>query len=367
MKKKIAIISLLVLMAGFGFGVNRYIAAQKRDPAAPPTNPTQEVPAFSLPGTIYVAQQGQLYSFRAGHFGQIAEPTKDFDGEPIDWQDPVPLPNGTLIVVKRGFEYSDFYNIDQTGKVLSQMTQNYRGNDPNTIRSDHWVYWPILAPDGVTLYYSVDSPKDGYTYEVDFNVWSTVITGGPITVQNSTPNGVIRGTRWTIPNYYTGGDTDPMPLRAGGLLYVEYAIGGDGKVFAQLGLVASPLGRTKALTTPDQNCNAAVLSPDQTHVAMICTADHQTTQLEVATFDGTTLGTPSVLVSGCLCASPQWSPDGQSLIYLAPPAPPNDALGHFQLWWLDKAAALTHAAPKQVTATLDLDATSVPAWTARTS
>ena len=47
-----------------------------------------------------------------------------------------------------------------------------------------------------------------------------------------------------------------------------------------------------------------------------------------------------------------------SLLYLAPA----DATGHFQLWWLNKATALTPALPKQVTTNLDFDATSAPAW-----
>ena len=50
---------------------------------------------------------------------------------------------------------------------------------------------------------------------------------------------------------------------------------------------------------------------------MVCTNNSlQTTQLEVASFNGTTLGTPVVVSSGPLPASPTWSANCKSLIYL---------------------------------------------------
>src|SRR6202165_5800065 len=59
--------------------------------------------------------------------------------------------------------------------------------------------------------------------------------------------------------------------------------------------------------------------------------------LEVAPFNGTSLGPARVLLEGGLYASPTWSPDGQALVYFAP----SGAAGHFELWWLAVPVAPT--------------------------
>jgi hypothetical protein len=139
---------------------------------------------------------------------------------------------------------------------------------------------------------------------------------------------------------------------------VAYSVTGDGKAASTIDLQTKQRAKSIQLTTQTQDCNAAVLSADQTEVAMICSNNSQQTALEVASFNGTVLGTPKVLVQNCLCASPQWRPDGGGLIYLAP----NDKTGHFQLWWLANAASATPAQPELITNNLDFDATSVPSW-----
>jgi hypothetical protein len=352
-------ILIVLLMAGFGVGVNRWIAAHKTDLTTTATTPDKAKSLIVLPGTIYLSQNGVLYSFSAGRFTALNAPKTDAIGETISWSQPTVMGNGNLLAVMRGAEYSDLYELTPQGSVVAQLTHNYVGNDPNTIRSDHWIEWPRLSSNGQALFFSLDSPKQLNSYEVDFNIWSTPITTNPIvTASKNLSNGKVTGTHWTTPDYYTGGDTDPMPLTSGALLYVSYSITPDGKAASTLDLQTTTKAKSIQLTTPEQDCNAAVLSNDQTQVAMICSGNGQQTQLEVASFNGTTLGTPRVLVQNCLCASPQWRPDGGGLIYFSP----NDTTGHFQLWWLANAASLNPAKPELITNNLDFDAASVPSW-----
>ena len=115
------------------------------------------------------------------------------------------------------------------------------------------------------------------------------------------------------------------------------------------------------LTDATEDCAQPAVSPGGTMVAMVCTngTGLQSTSLDVAPLQGTTLGTPQVLVANCLCSAPAWAPDGSGLAYLAPA----DATGHFQLWWIAGAGTAAAKAPRQVTTQLDFDATSPPAWT----
>ena len=94
---------------------------------------------------------------------------------------------------------------------------------------------------------------------------------------------------------------------------------------------------------------------------MVCTDNSlQTTELEVASFNGTTLGTPVVVSSGPLPASPTWSANGKSLVYLNTLL--TDKSSPFQLWWVPNAVAAKPSPAEQVTANLDFTATSPPIW-----
>jgi Tol biopolymer transport system component len=360
---------LLVLMAGFGFAVNRWIAAHKTNLNAPAVAPEKAETLVNVPGTIYLTQTGVLYALTNGHFRAVKLPPTDAAGGGATWGQPAVLPDGNLAVVLRGSEYSDLFEVSPQGGVLAQLTKDYVSADPNKIRGNHWIAWPRVAPDGKSLFFSLDSPKPNSSYEVDFSVWSTPIGTNPIVKSSAYyANGTVTGTRWTTPDQYTGGDTAPNPLPDGGLLYVGYAVGGDLKVGSTLIYQATSKTHSIPLTTPGKDCNAASVAPDGVTVAMICSDNSQQTSLETATLTVTpatrstaakaTLSSPKVLVQNCLCASPQWSQDGKSLIYLAPA----DKTGHFQLWLIEKATITRPTAPKQVTESLDFDATSVPAW-----
>src|SRR5580704_17319737 len=133
---------LIVLMAGFGLGVNRWIAAHKTNLTVAAATPDKTQSLIKLPGTVYLSQGGVLYAFTNGQFTALAAPRTDSLGTVIAWSQPTLLPNGNLLAVMRGTEYSDLYELTPQGGVVAQLTHDYVGNNPDTIRSDHWIEWP---------------------------------------------------------------------------------------------------------------------------------------------------------------------------------------------------------------------------------
>jgi len=159
---------------------------------------------------------------------------------------------------------------------------------------------------------------------------------------------------------------------------VRHSIDGSG-VHSQIWWQARPGLYGVPLTDAGDDCSQPALSPDGSQMAMICTHGSQTARLELAPFNGRTLGSHQVLVASGLNAVPTWSPDGRGIAYLAPAG----IAGHFELWWLPLVAVLATPAatatpiasapaspptpapavkPLQVTDGVDLSATSAPAW-----
>lgn len=336
MRRAGIVTALLVLMAGFGLSVNRYLAGTTRvdqlnDRAI--RTPSEQRTNIDLPGTIYVAQRGRLFRLQDRVFSQL--PTSQ-SGQ---WMQPAAANDGSrLVAVLREAQSSDLYLLSGDGAVTKQLTHHAA----RVVQDNHWVFWPKVSSDGTTLFASHDSPKNGF--DVDLSVWS-----GPL-------NGKVLSHRWSTPNPFTGGDAHPAPLPSGGVIYSQYAIA-DGKVFSKLilqrGMTAEPVG----LTNPRDDCDQAAVSPDGTAVAMVCSQGKQTTRLVVGRLRGHVLDNLRVVAADCLCAAPAWSPDGHGIAYLAPA----DSAGHFQLWWVAGADAAPQPA-QRVTNNLDLDATSAPAW-----
>jgi hypothetical protein len=344
--KRLAIaVSLLVVWAAFGLAVNRFLNSRKSNLAVERVAvvPTQETPAFSLPGTIYISQAGHLYSFHAGRFTDMKLPAADGS-----WIQPAIATAGRLLVVARAAEFSDIYLVDAaTGVIVKKLTANLTPKRAH-VELNAWAFWPHLAAGGTTVVFDYDGPKTGKTYEVHLAVWS-----GPIT-------GRLATQKWTNPTLYTGGDVSPVPMPGGGVLFAKYALNEKSQILARIATVAKPGASPVYLTGTTDDCSEPALSPDATRLAVICTADSQSARLEIIPLVKGIPGVPQVLVANCLCASPAWSPDGSSLLYLAP----NDPTGHFQLWWINGAASSTPFAPRLVTSDLDFDATSAPAWAA---
>jgi Tol biopolymer transport system component len=344
MRRAVTIVLLLALMAGFGFGVNRLIASRK---SKIPTEATVYIPtatrtAVVLPGTLYLAQNGEIYRLSDGFFTDLRLSLGQ--GQ---WMQPAYVP-GTqnLVAVLRSTEFSNLYLINGQGGVIRQLSHNATAQVPK-VWLNHWMFWPRFGPDGNTMYFSYDQPKNSGTYAVDFSVWSGSL------------NGKLASKQLTNSNPFTGGDVEPTPMAHGAVMYSRYAIGG-GNAFSLIAMVTKPLGNPVLLTTAKQDCGQPAPSPDGTMVAMICIGGTglQSTRLEVAPLVGTKLGAPRTLVNNCLCSAPEWAPDGSGLVYFNTA----DASGHFELYWIKGALTATPSPPLQVTTNLDFNATSPPSW-----
>jgi len=327
---------LLIAMVAFGVGVYE-AAGYLRGHRNVVHRPT-EVSAPSLPGTIYVVQNGAIYRFQHGNFAQITS-----EG---GWMQPSAAPNHQLVAVRRQGNYSDLYLLSAaSGKTVTQLTHD---SSTRAVEDNHWVFYPRFSPDGQTVFYDFD-PKDVYsTYRVDLAIFASHIDPSS------------RATVWTQPNEYTGGDVNPVPLSGGGLIYTKYSIDDAFQVHSQIWVQLKAGSPGAALTGAELGCYEPAISPDEKLLAMVCNhGSNQTANLEVATLDlrSLSLGSPATLVTGQLVASPAFSPDSKAIAFLAPAAPG----GHFQLWTVGSSGP---ASRRAITSDLGLDADSAPVWVA---
>jgi Tol biopolymer transport system component len=324
-------------MCLFGLGVY-HVAALFKGAKTQIQRPT-DASAPALPGRIYVEQGGAIYRLDHGAFRRITAEE--------GWMQPsASLDGSRLVAVKRSLNRSDLYVLAPSRGVPLQLTHN----QSQSVEGNHWGFYPRFSPDGSTVYYSYD-PKDPYNdYRVDLAIFST-----------STDPQSSSAVQWTQPNEYTGGDVEPVPLQRGGLIYTRFSIDDQSVVHSQVWFQAAPGSAGAGLTKSADDCGQPALSKDETMVAMVCRhGGLEVADLEVASFDWSApaLGAVRVVVHGGLVASPEFSPDGKLLAYLAPA----ETSGPFQLWTVAPTAA-SASAPRQITAHLDLDPTSAPAWT----
>ena len=311
-------LGLCVVIVVSSFTTYVYIGGRQSKLSTPVQKPTAASPRpreLTLSGTLYLTQNGALYSFSAGRFHQLTAEE--------GWTQPSLYPDGSaLIAVKKNELYSDVYVLSRFGQVIVQETNNTAPiRNPDT-GARHWSFYPRVSPDQNTFYMSYDEPKFGY--DVPFSIWSVQIGGG-------------RRTLWTNANDYTGGDMQPIPLRTGGIMYTKFSYDPDGNLVGQLWLTTRPTPtgvEGRALTVPGDDCMEPSISPDGTQVAMICTLQRQASRLVIASWDGSHLGPLRPVVENQLVAQPTWAPDGSGIAYLAPGA--GDA--PFQLWFLPKDA-----------------------------
>ena len=314
--KYVPAVVLIGAMLLSGVGTYAYLGAHQSILRQGPKAPTQlsARPASLLAGTLYLAQGGSIYSLSGGQFQRLTAPG--------GWMQPAILANGSdLIAVKRDWAYADVYRLGTDGHVIAKLTNNAAPSKYSDIGANHWSFYPTLAPDGKTIFMSYDSSKV-FDYEVDLAIWQMPLTGTR-----------AQWHQWTFPNSYTGGDVQPVPLASGGLLYVKYDQGADGKKAAQIWYKPQRTGNAAALTSLDDDCSEPALSPDGKTLAMICTSKQQFAHLVLADFNGSGIGALRTVVSDRLVAQPAWAPDGSGIAYLAP-AQSNQP---FQLWWLPRA------------------------------
>ena len=336
MTRRLIGVGLLIAMLAFGLGVYHaagYLRGQ-RNVVHRPT----EVSAPSLPGTIYLVQNGAIYRFQHGNFTQITSAS--------GWMQPSPAPNNQLVAVRRQGNYSDLYLLSTaTGKTVGQLTHD---SSTRAVENNHWVFYPRLSRDGQTVFYAYDQ-KDGFgSYRVDLAIFATPLD----------PSG--RATVWTRPNEYTGGDVDPVPLGDGGLIYTKYSNDDSFQVHSQIWIQRRAGSPGVALTPVRLGCHEPAVSPDEKLVAMVCNhGSNRTANLEMAALDlqSLTLGSAATLVSGQLVASPAFSPDGKTIAFLAP----TTSGGRFQLWTVGSSGP---ASVRAITSDLGFDSDSAPSWVA---
>jgi hypothetical protein len=314
-------IGLAIVMVATSLSSYVYLSTRQSKVAAPPQKPTAATPraqAFSLPGTIYLAQAGALYSFSAGRFHQLTPEA--------GWTQPALYPDGShLLAVKRSGFFSDVYVLTPFGNVTAQLTNNAASPrnawDPG---ANDWSFYPRLSPDQRTLWMSYDGPKivGANYFDVDLAVWALPV-GAPIR----------QGRAWTVANSYTGGDMQPVPV-SGGIMYTKFSYDENGNRVGQLWFTTRAGSAGRALTPTSAGCLQSSVSPDGHTVAMVCTYQKQVSYLTIASWNGVSLGALQTVVSDQLVAQPIWAPDGSGIAYLAPGGP----AAPFQLWWLPRNA-----------------------------
>jgi hypothetical protein len=309
-------VGLIGLMLVASFGTYTYLGGRQSKVAVvaqkPPSGPPKEH-AYILPGTLYLAQGGAIYSLSGGRFHQLTNQ----DG----WTQPALYPDRSyLLAVHRTDDHSDVFVLGRFGQAVEQLTNNAAPGADNSAR--HWSFYPHMSIDENSFFMSYDEPKFGY--DVPFSIWAVGMAGGGRQL-------------WTNSNDYTGGDIEPIPLRTGGIMFTKFNYGPDGNLIGQLWLTTraspGPSGVDgKALTSPEDDCSEPSISPDGTRVAMICTHEKQVADLVIAAWNGSYLGTLQTVISDQLVAQPTWAPDGSGIAYLAPAA----GSSNFQLWFLPK-------------------------------
>jgi hypothetical protein len=337
-------VGLAVLWGSAAAGVYLELSSHRSGVARQAARPGEAAAAVNpalarLPGTLYLVQDGALYRLQQGRFTAILQPG--------GWSQPAALPGGGgVILVRRDPSgFSDLYRADAAGKV-QQLTHDQGrgaapGPDPGTqVVTQYWAMHPRVSADGKQLYFVTDRYKHVRCcpFDVTMRVAQMPLAGG--TPKFWTVDAVTQTATHTEDGDYAGGDAEPLPLASGPVLFVRYAYAGN-KVGSSLMVLRQPMAAPVALTAPDDLCDEPALSPDGTRLAMVCSTGKQTTTVQVAAFDGNSLGPRQVVVSGVQAARPVWSPDGTQLTYLAPVG----MTGHFQLWSTAAPTALPTPVP----------------------
>lgn len=309
---------LAVVMVVTGVSTYLYIGTRHSKAIAAPIKPTAAQPTphqFTLPGTLFMAQNGAIYSLSFGRYRQLTPEA--------GWMDPALMPNGDILAVRRTGFYSDVFELNVFGRPLRQLTNNAAPRRSYDTGDNHWSFYPSISPDGRTVYMSYDKPKSGY--EVDLSIWSMPYSSN-----------ISHGTVWSDevddPGY-TGGDLQPLWV-PGGLIYTRYDRNLDGSIFSQIFFTNRPGSFGKAWTSPAEDCRDPSLAPGGNWLAMICTYNVQVSYLVLAPIAGSNIGGRRILISNQMVSQPTWAPDGSGIAYLAP------VIGDqpFQLWFLPRAA-----------------------------
>lgn len=335
------VLAVFVLSIAFGFAVYGWLGSQRNatELNGKVVDPTQGGTQFDLPGTIVVAQGGNLYSLTGGRFTRIASG---------GWTQPAVTPDHRhLIAVHRQGNFSDLYEMSPGGTIQRQLTNDASGQ----VDLNHWSFYPHVSPNGQNVYYSYDEKYCDGCYLVDLSLFEQPLDGGR-----------AEAAQWSDPNEGTGGDLQPIPLGGGAVLYAKYEVDGStDQIFSQIWYQRGQGTPGTSLSPAGQTCEQPALSPDGTEVAMVCAPIGSTAyQLVVAPLELSqfTLGPETVLATG-MPSAPAWGPQGRGLIYFAPQT---GSTGPFELDYVRIPTGKARPDPRQVTTNDDFDSTGPPAW-----
>lgn len=348
-RRLIGYLALIVAFVLVGFGVNRGLYSLKSStPSGKIVAPDSSHPLVNLPGSVLVVQNGAIYRLVGSNFTRIT---------PIDgWEQPHVMANGDIVAVQRLGSYSNLALLSSNGKVINWLTNfgqgvDYVGN--SDVATYHWGFEPFPNANGTAIFFAYEQEQPGASYDVTFSIWSLPVT---TTVLQD-------GSQWSTPNDYTGGDVQPIAAPNGGVIYTKFDINrASGATYGQLYYQANATAQGNFITPASSSCEEPSLNPTATEIAFICVNNQaQSSTLEVAPFNASTdeIGKLHTIAVSGLPASPSWSSNGNALLYMSP----TQSGGHFQLWVIDNPNAAKPTA-QDVTTDLNLDATSVPDWTA---
>jgi Tol biopolymer transport system component len=348
-QNRLLAIPLVALMVAFGVGVYFLwgALAHKAGTLGGERQPPQSS-QFTLPGTVIVAQDGNLYQLQGSAFQLLANGNAP-EGSGEGWQQPAVTPDHQhIIAVKRGYNYSDLYELSMSGQVEKQLTNNAS----TQVDLNQWAFFPAVSHDGSTVFYTYDQKEEPGNYQIDFSIYSLPLAGGQPTAWTN-PYGYgcggddTQGPVGPASDCGSGGSLQAVPLASGGIIFSYGYVNTDTQqTVDQIAYLSGPLQTPTMLTPSSESCYSPAVSPDGTRIAFICSpaAGGAITSLEVATLSGGAIGAPQVVATGSMIASPTWSPDGQSLLYF-------NATGAHQLFQIELLAVPTAQATPAPTAT----------------
>ncbi len=332
-QNRLLAIPLVALMIGFGVGVYFLWGALAHKAGSLGGNrQAPQAAEFTIPGTVIVAQDGNLYQLQGSTFTAIANGNAP-QGSDEGWQQPTVTPDHQhIIAVKRGYNFSDLYELSMSGQVQRQLTNNAAG----TVPDNHWAFFPQVSRDGSTVYYTYDQKEEPGNYQIDFSIYSMSLATGQTTAWTN-PYGYgcagddTQGPVGPAPDCGSGGSLQAVPLASGGIIVSYGYVNQDTQqTVDQLAYLAGPLQNPTTLTPNSESCYSPAVSSDASRIAFICSpaAGGAITSLEVASLSGGSMGAPQVVATGSMIASPTWAPNTQSLLYF-------DATGAHQLFQMD--------------------------------
>lgn len=304
------------------------VADVARDPAV--------IATPSLPGRLLLAKSGNLVMWSNGNLQQL---TVSGDA----WQ-PAFSQDGTRIVfVRRGQSFSDIMLTSSAGGEAIQLTDNGSRHPLQSFERMYdsmWAFYPTFSPDGSRIVYASQfgPPEGSPASEYRFIMYLMDARAGAQRV-NAYADGTGNVGRMVFEN-----DGDHV------IFEFNPAVEGEPRI---LRYSISQQTLTVPTGVPNKSYDPA-LSPDNKRL-YFAMRDAQATDIYMWEFGSTTVQRITTLGTA---RSPEISPDGQWMVFLAVP----EGGSGFELWAQKLKDGLPDGSPTQVTRDQLFDADSGISW-----